>query len=375
MAKNIKPTYDQDTIILKDKIYVPADSLDAQEVENRYTHYMYDQKTCKKCDNYSNRHNWICDNCPAFHGIVSTCNSVYKNEIDYVGIPLGDRTKFEDRFGVNIEDYEVIDKRVSNKFDYHIKMRKSFKLYGYQEEAARAWWKYKHGLIIAPPRSGKTPTMLFMAVKLGYRVLLLANQHDFLQQFVEHIEEFTNLPKLERETGVKLYGFPKKMEDFDTLQIAVSTYQQFIGKYGKKRFEKARTQFGSLFIDEVHRANANSFASVVNSWPARIRMGVTATDKRKDCFVAGTPVLMSDGSTVPIEQVKSGDTVAAYDTILSEYTIKPVAETHVRPTSDLVRIVHEEGEFVCTPDHEIWSETRGEYVYAANLTCDDELML
>jgi superfamily II DNA or RNA helicase len=132
--------------------------------------------------------------------------------------------------------------------------------------------------------SHNTPTMLDLCISLGYRTIILANQHDFLNQFLEHIEDMTNLPALERKTGKKLYGFAKKPEDFDTLQICLCTFQQFThkSKLSQKRFRAAKRNFGTMFVDEVHRANADSFASVINSLPAKYKGGVTGTDKRKD---------------------------------------------------------------------------------------------
>ncbi len=278
-----KHDYDDETIIVRDKIYVPADTVDVEAAQNAYTHYMYDEKNCKRCPNRPLRHNFECDQCLSFKGAIATCNTTFKNGIEYVGLPLGDRLKVERKVGFDMSDYKIIDMRKKPKFDYPIKLRKSFKLRDYQEEAENAWWDYKHGLIVAPPRSGKTPTMLHLAVRIGYRMILLANQHEFLQQFVEHIEELTNLPHLEKKYGVKLYGFPKKIEDFDTLQIAVCTYQQFVSeKNGQERFKRAIKNFGTVGVDEVHKANANEFARVINRWPARVKFGVTGTDKRKD---------------------------------------------------------------------------------------------
>jgi len=229
------------------------------------------------------RHNFECDQCEAFKGAISTSSTVYKNGIEYVGLPLGDRLNFEKKIGFDLDEYDIIDKRVKKKFDYPIKMKKSFKLRDYQEEAVESWWDYKHGLIIAPPRSGKTPTLLHLFIRIGFRAILLANQHEFLQQFVDHIEELTNLPELEKKTGKKLYGFPKKDEDFDTLQIAVCTYQQFTSATrGSERYKRATKNFGTVGVDEAHRSASNEFARVLNRWPSRVKVGVTGTDKRKD---------------------------------------------------------------------------------------------
>ncbi len=273
---------EQEQIILRDKVYIPAHTIDVDRVRHKYTHYMYSQKECRRCDNREDRHNATCDECPAFKGRVATCNSVIKNGIEYMGLPIGDRTVMERKIGFDFDDYEIVDKRVSRKFRTDVRM-KNFKLRDYQEGALREWWAEKHGMIVAPPRSGKTPTMLYLSVKLGLRTIVLAHQHDFLQQFIEHIEEFTNLPKLEKQYGRKLYGFPRSKADFNNFEICVCTYQQFTHEHsGMARFKIASKNYGTLLVDEAHKANANKFAGLVSMWPSRIKAGVTATDKRKD---------------------------------------------------------------------------------------------
>jgi superfamily II DNA or RNA helicase len=273
--------YDEDTIVVADKIYVPASHVDLTRVEKHYVHHLFKEVACARCPNRSQRPNFECHQCPSFNGSVQTYSVVYKNGIEYVGFPMGERLHLEDKFGLSFEDFAFIDRRARNKFDY--KITSSIQLREHQRVSVDEWWQYKYGLIVAPPRSGKTVVMLELAVRLGLRAILLANQHEFLQQFIDHIEEYTNLPELEDKFCKKLYGFPKKIEDFDTIQIAACTYQQFTSKVaGKERFLRMNRNFGTLLIDECHKTGANEFARVVNSSNARIRMGVTGTETRKD---------------------------------------------------------------------------------------------
>ena len=274
--------YDESTIVVRDKIYVPASAVDVERVQKEYTHFFYDNKACVRCENRFARHNFECDNCAAFKGAVATCSTVYKNGIDYVGLPLGDRLNVERRVGFDMDEFNIIDKRVRSRFTVPVRMR-NFELRNYQRRAVDEWLELKHGLIVAPPRSGKTPTMLFMAVDLGNRTIVLANQHEFLLQYIEHIEKYTNLRKLQKQEGVKLYGFPKKDQDFETLQIATCTYQQFLDtENGRRRLKLALPQFGTMQVDEAHKLGGKEFARVANRFPVLFRMGVTGTDRRKD---------------------------------------------------------------------------------------------
>jgi len=130
--------------------------------------------------------------------------------------------------------------------------------------------------------SHNTPTMLMISVKSGKRTLMLANQKEFLDQFLKHVEDFTNLPALQEKTGKRLFGYIKKEKDLEDLQIAVSPYQQFMSEKGKELWKKVRKEFGFLWVDEGHKGNAKEFARVLNTSTARFRGAVTATDKRKD---------------------------------------------------------------------------------------------
>jgi hypothetical protein len=70
---------------------------------------------------------------------------------------------------------------------------------------------------------------------------------------------------------------------------------------------------------------------------------------RSFCFAAGTPVLMADGSTVPIEQVKEGDWVLSDDPSDGEIAApRRVVQVHRTATYRLLHI-----EIDCEPSHDI----------------------
>lgn len=276
------PRYDDDTIVLHDRMYIPAVHLDERRLEKHYLHQLYAEAGCRRCPLKPERHTVECDSCENYHGTVKTYNFKSRGGVDFYGIPLGDRANVEKKLRINFDNFEIVDKRTKLMFDYDIKL-KGLTLYDYQEPATKAWSRRRYGFIIAPPRSGKTPTALYIAVRAGMRTMYLANQHEFLTQFIEHIEKYTNLPELEKKYGVKLYGFAKTLKDFDTLQIAVSTYHQFFDTdKGAERYARAKKNFGNCMVDEGDKAASNEFAKVLNNWPARYKTAFTGTFERKD---------------------------------------------------------------------------------------------
>jgi len=87
-----------------------------------------------------------------------------------------------------------------------------------------------------------------------------------------------------------------------------------------------------------------------------------------ECFPAGTLVAMTTGNTQPIEAVRVGESVLSLKN--GELVPRRVARVMKRPLyGDLVKIVHTEGELVCTPNHKIWVGDK--YVRADKLVQGD----
>jgi hypothetical protein len=75
-----------------------------------------------------------------------------------------------------------------------------------------------------------------------------------------------------------------------------------------------------------------------------------ALPTKYSCFTAGTRVLMADGRSLPIELVRAGDKILAYDDATGKTAMKPVSRLFVHPlTSGLVSLDH--GRVTTTLDH------------------------
>lgn len=148
-----------------------------------------------------------------------------------------------------------------------------------------------HSFIANGLVSHNTLISLYIGLQLGQKMLLLANQHEFVEQFLDHVHgneeegipKCTNLPELEDKYGKKLYGTPKTDEDFENFQIFAMTYQAFMSeKNGKDRFKKINGKIGTVGVDEVHKSAAEGFSRVMQMFRTRYRFGVSATIDRKD---------------------------------------------------------------------------------------------
>lgn len=273
-----------DKIIVSDKIYVPRHHLKDKRVQKHYFKSFFSDYGCKQCDFRDRRPVDQCKGCENFGGSYQLAETRIIGNVDYMGLPLGDRANIEEKMGIDFDDYKIVDKRTRAEFDYKVKINlgEGRDWFEHQIKTVNKMKKAKYGLFILPPRSGKSLTALKLAIELGQKVLLTADQYDFLNQFIGDIEESTNLPRLQEKTGKKLYGFIKTVEDLKDIQIGIITYQSFLSKKGRKLLKACNKTFGTVIVDEVQSTGAPEFSWVMNNMKMRYRFGCTGTWTRKD---------------------------------------------------------------------------------------------
>lgn len=91
------------------------------------------------------------------------------------------------------------------------------------------------------------------------------------------------------------------------------------------------------------------------------------------CFVAGTLVAAETGN-IPIEQIKTGDYVWAWDEETGDVALKLVVETYINETEELVHVFVNGEEIVATPAHPFYSPVKG-WTDAVQLRAGDLLVL
>lgn len=363
-------------LVLRDSIYIPIKDVSDEDVAKHYVKHFYDDRICRTCPEKKHRFSDACANCE-LGGHLGTTNLVKKktiNGVHYYGVPIGDRLNVEHKLGIDFDDYKIVDKRTKCQIDKRIKFLSPLR--DYQITIQKEWLTAKHGIIKAPPRSGKTITSLSICIALGQRFAIIADQKDFLDNFKEELEQHSNILQVQEKAGKPIYGFLKTKEDFYNYQIGFVTYQSFISdKNGKKKLKWLNENFGTVWFDECHRGNAEQYATFINNVHSRYKGGCTATPERKDCFTSGHKILMADRTSKNIEDISVGEYVL---TLNSDRKLIPnvVVETHkVRTDKRMIQINHEHGSFICTEDHEVWSETRKAYVKAIELTDEDVLYM
>lgn len=130
--------------------------------------------------------------------------------------------------------------------------------------------------------SHNTLLSLAVAIELGGKTLILANQEDLLRQFIIELGQSTNINDIDKFEGKVSYGLCSKVEDFKKFDFCLATYQTFISANGKKKLDAIKNIFTTVIVEECHRSAAKCFSQVVDNLSARNRLGITATEIRKD---------------------------------------------------------------------------------------------
>lgn len=339
-------------IYIRDRIYVPSNSFpDLGEAKRAYSKEMYREAECNQCEYRDERLCAVCETCPNYLGVIKLYHPKTIKGIPHIGLPVGDKRSVERKTGILFDDYRVVDLRVAAPLQYKIKF--TIDLREHQKKLAADFLKHKYGLLEAPPRTGKTVMMLYLGLKLGQRMLLLAHQHEYLQQFLWHIEgneeegipKCTNLPEIQERVGKKLYGFPKTDQDFKTMQFMVMTYQQFISEVnGKRRFDLVASEIGTVAVDE--------------------------------CFTGDHRVL-TDLGLVDLRSIVSGSVkptvVWSRNTEHGVDEFKPLESVTRKLTKRMCCVTAGGKDYICTPTHLFWSNTRQTYVEAQHLKPNEDI--
>jgi RHS repeat-associated protein len=122
--------------------------------------------------------------------------------------------------------------------------------------------------------------------------------------------------------------------------------------------------------EEAQAAEIEAAAANAESRAARLACG--------NSFDQNTPVLLADGTTRPIKQVKIGDQVTATDPETETTTAEPVTALHLNQDTDLTDItIHtstsDPAVLHTTQHHPFWNDTHNTWTDAADLHPGDKL--
>lgn len=190
------------------------------------------------------------------------------DSLTQMSIPRGASFKLKKlakEYGVSLT---FIDQRVEIPHDF----KTNIILRPYQQTPCSALVKFQNALIQGVCGCGKTVILLKAIEMIGQKTLVIVHERKLQQQWVDSISQFFNIPK--EEVGV-IGGIAKGKGKIKPITVAM---QQSL----LRNASKYANEFGCVVGDEVHRFAASTFQKVIDVFPAKYRIGATATPKRKD---------------------------------------------------------------------------------------------
>lgn len=325
--------------VLKNLLWVNYTKDLEREAKRLFHLELFKDDKCEKCEYASMRPCDVCEGCDNYLGSYKLFKIVEsKTGVRRIGVPVGDEAAIKQWLGA---DPIVVDKRAAPKFSTRIRF--TAKLNDPQIKPVRVMMDEERGILEAPPRAGKTVMATYISCKLGLKTLIITNQYDYLAQFYETIcgsdkeAPMTDAAEIEKFEGRKIVGYAKHPEDMAKYDIVLATYQSFISKRGRKRLRAIQDMFGLVVIDE--------------------------------CWTYGHQ-LRTDQGLIPIGQIVEQRLPVRvlshnHETGRDEY--RAIESVTKKKTRTLVKITVDGKVFMCTPNHEWWSETRQTYVAARDI--------
>lgn len=122
--------------------------------------------------------------------------------------------------------------------------------------------------------------------------------------------------------------------------------------YGENKIITSVEEQGAERVYTIHNSSTNNY--VVDGLVVH----------NKFCFIAGTQITLSDGTTTPIEELTDSETLKGYNVETSRYKNATFSEVRVIENAQTIRIIFDDGSFIqTTQDHPFLTST-GEYKVA-----------
>lgn len=187
-------------------------------------------------------------------------------------IPLG--IDIKSILNLDSTEVDILDRRVINHVDYpkfNITLRDS------QQEAFNSYLASKDeesNIITLPTGKGKTILGLALANELKSRTIVIVHKSDLVNGWIKDILEcFPDLTK--KDIGI----FKAKSRTIGK-QFTIATVQT-LARLNEEDIHEFSKNFGFMILDEAHHVGASTF-DIVNAFPAKNRLALTATPERAD---------------------------------------------------------------------------------------------
>lgn len=143
------------------------------------------------------------------------------------------------------------------------------RLRDHQDPAVRSMLFHENGIYQAPPGSGKTVAILEAIRRTRQRSIILVDKGNIAEQWRDRIQQFLGVHSGLIGDGV-----------WDPGEITVALKQTLWSRRQELRSDGFFDEWGFVAYDECHHVTAETYQYVIQQFPARYLIGVSATPKR-----------------------------------------------------------------------------------------------
>ena len=188
---------------------------------------------------------------------------------DRLVLPRGCIDDCVDLFAESGSRLDIVDRRLKPK---KISIKFTGELKPAQREAVNAIKRHEHGVLVAPPGTGKT---VMGCALIGIRkipTLILVHRQTLSEQWKSRLMEFLNIDS--KQIGI-LQGAKKRLKGL----VDIASVQTLTKRDDLKQLFR---EYGMVIIDECHHVPSVTLENVMKACGSRYILGLTATPKRKD---------------------------------------------------------------------------------------------
>lgn len=198
----------------------------------------------------------------------------WRHEGDDLTLPRGGMQRVRDVLAEHDMDWTVSDKRTEGSIDLWSEIpAHAVQLRDYQAEGRDACKFRENCLARAATGSGKTTMAIGLIAELQMPTLVIVWNGALMDQWVQRLQDELGLKK--GDIGIV------RAKRFNLKPVTLAMQQTLI-KASAEKWQQLCSTFGVVICDEVQRFAARTFLDVVDRFPARYRIGISADETRKD---------------------------------------------------------------------------------------------
>lgn len=183
-------------------------------------------------------------------------------------------------FGIDIQ---WIDQRVTVPMQDQISPAPGYELRSYQKRPCAQMFRVEQGIYEAPTGSGKTITTAFFLAEARQRALIIVDKMNLVTQWFDRIFEATGY-----QCGMIGDG------QWAERDITITTRQSLWARHDQLDAQDWWSRWGAVVFDEAHGVSAETVRELLQRFPAKYRIGLSATPDRETWLTIASRAILGE---------------------------------------------------------------------------------